>query len=187
MRICRELQGFPERSFSKEAMAAISQFGNFFIQFSSFSYFRIAAFNGLPLKLPRYSSDMIVLIELVRQAIHVNLLSASLKKKGYEFPMQVGAFSCESRSDAKNMLKTFETRYSLEMYEVVRPMFDPRGYAKDVLQIRGTIRHITIVKDYWAECRNEFESHDRAHARLTVVQVKTYGIDLDVEGLEDDA
>ena len=56
---------------------------------------------------------MIMLIELVQQAIHVNLLSTSLKKKGYEFPMQVGAFSYESRSDMKNMLKTFETRYSL--------------------------------------------------------------------------
>lgn len=39
MRICRELQRCPKRRFSKEVMAAISQFGNFFIQFSSFSYF----------------------------------------------------------------------------------------------------------------------------------------------------
>ena len=69
MRICRELQGFSERRFSEEAMVAISQFGSFFIQFSSFSYLRIAAFDGLPLKLPRYPSDMIMLIELVRQAI----------------------------------------------------------------------------------------------------------------------
>ena len=93
---------------------------------------RIVAFDGLPLKLPKYSSDMIMLIKLVRQAMHVNLLSASLREKVYEFPMKVGAFSCESYSDVKNMLKTFETRYSLEMYKVVRPMFDARGYAKDV-------------------------------------------------------
>ena len=39
MRICRELQGCLERRFNEEAMVAISQFGNFFIQFSSFSYF----------------------------------------------------------------------------------------------------------------------------------------------------
>ena len=148
MRICRELQGFLERRFNPEAMAVISQFGNFFIQFSSFSYLHIATFDGLPLMLPRYPSDMIMLIKLVRQAMHVNLLSVSLRKKGYKFPMRVGAFSCESWSDAKKMLKTFETRYSLEMYEVVRPMFDPRGYARDVLQIGGTMRHITIVEDY---------------------------------------
>ena len=39
MRICKELQGRPKRRFSEEVMVAISQFGNFFIQFSSFSYF----------------------------------------------------------------------------------------------------------------------------------------------------
>ena len=98
-------------------MAVIIQFKNFFIQFSSFSYLRIAVFDGLPLKLPRYPSDMIVLIELVRQAMHMNLLSSSLRKKGYKFPMSVGAFSYESWSDAKNMLKMFKKRYSLEMYE----------------------------------------------------------------------
>ena len=55
-----------------------------------------------------------------------------LKKKGYEFLMKVGAFSCESYYDAKNVLKVFEMKYKLEMYEVVRPMFDPNGYARDV-------------------------------------------------------
>ena len=65
-------------------------------------------------------------------------------------------------------------------------MFDPRGYAKDVLQIGGTIRHITMVEDYQVDCRSEFKSHDRAYARLTVGKIKTYGIDLDVDGLEDD-
>ena len=48
------------------------------------------------------------------------------------------------------------------------------------------MRHITIVEDYWANYRDEFKSCDHAHARLTIGQVKTYGIDLDVEGLEDD-
>ena len=66
MRICRELQGCPERRFSLEAMVAISQFGNYFIQFSTFSYLHLAVFDGFPLKLPRYPSDMIVLIEIVR-------------------------------------------------------------------------------------------------------------------------
>ena len=133
MRICKELQGCLERRFNLEVMVEINQFGNFFIQFSSFSYLCLVAFDGIPLKLPRYPSDMIVLIEMVRQVVHVNLLSATLRKKGYEFHMKVGVFSCESWSDVKNMLKTFETKYSLEMYNVVRPMFDPRGYARDVL------------------------------------------------------
>ena len=60
-------------------------------------------------------------------------MSMSLRKKGYEFPMKVGAFNYESQSDAKNVLKRVETRYHLKMYEVVRPMFDPKGYAREVL------------------------------------------------------
>ncbi len=110
----------------------------------------------------------------------------NLKKKGYEFPMKVGAYSCESHSDAKNMLKAFETKYQLELYEVVRPMFDPNGYARDVLQIGSVSKHVTTVEDYWADYRDELESKDCAFVRLTVEQIKTYGINFDVEGLEDD-
>ena len=76
-------------------------------------YLHLASFDGFPLKLPRYPSDMIVLIEIVRQVIQVNVLSRSLKKKGYEFPMKVGAFSCESCSYAMNMLETFEMKHKV--------------------------------------------------------------------------
>ena len=96
MRIYKELQGCSERRFSPEVMVAISQFGNYFIKFSTFSYLQLATFDGFPLKIPRYPSDMIMLIEIMKQVIQVNMLSKSLKKKGYEFPMKVGAYSCES-------------------------------------------------------------------------------------------
>ena len=76
---------------------------------------------------------MIMLIKIMQQAIQVNMLSGSLKKKGYKFPMKVGAFGCETHSNAKNMLKMFEMKYKLETYEVLRPMFDTNGYARDVL------------------------------------------------------
>jgi hypothetical protein len=186
MRICRELQGCPERRFSPEAMAVISQFGCYFIQFSSFSYLRLAAFDGFPLKLPRYPNDMIVLMEIVRQALQVNMLSVGLRKKGYEFPIKVRAYNCESRSDAKNLVKAFEGMYKLQEYEVLMPMFDPNRYALDALQIGSVIKHVTTIEDYWADCKNELESRDRAFAIFTVDQVKIYGINLDVEGIEDD-
>ena len=128
-------------------MAVINQFGCWFIQFSYFSYLHLAAFNGFPLKLPKYLDDMIMLMEIVRQALQVNMLSANLRKKGYEFPVKVGAYSCESRSDAKNMLKAFE-KYKLQEYGVLRPMFDPNGYTKDVFQIGSVIRHVTTIEDY---------------------------------------
>ena len=76
------------------------------------------------------------------------MLSASLQKKGYEFPIKVGAYSYETRSDAKNILKAFESKYKLEECEVVRPMFDPNEYARDVLQIVSIIKHVTTMEDY---------------------------------------
>ena len=88
----------------------------------------------------------------------MNVLSGSLKKKGYEFPMKVGAYSCESRFDAKNMLKAFEIKYNLEAYEVVRPMFNLNGYARDVLLIGSVIKYITTIEDYWVDYKDELES-----------------------------
>ena len=55
-----------------------------------------------------------------------------------------------------------------------------------MLQIGSIIKHVTTIKDYWADCKDELESQDCAFSRFTVDQVKTYGINLDVEGLEDD-
>ena len=69
---------------------------------------------------------------------------------------------------------------------MVRPMFDLNGYARDVLQVGSVIKHVTTMEDYWVDCKDELESRDRAFARLTMDQIKTYGINLDVEGLEDD-
>ena len=186
MRICKELQGCSERRFIPEVMEAINQFGTYIIQFSSFSYLCLIASDGFTLKLPKYLNNMIMLIKIMRQAIQVNVLSTSLRKKGYEFPIWVGSYSCESWSDAKNMLKAFENKYKLEEYEVVRPMFDPNGYVRDVLQIGSVIKHVATIEDYWVDCKDDLESQDRAFSKFIVDQVKTYGIDLDVEGLEDD-
>ena len=55
-----------------------------------------------------------------------------------------------------------------------------------MLQIGSVIKHVTTIEDYWAECKDELEGQDRAFVRLMVEQVTTYGIDLNVEGLEDD-
>ena len=47
------------------------------------------------------------------------------------------------------------------------------------------IKHITIVEDYWEDCKYEFESWDYAFPRLIVDQVKMYQVNLNVEGIED--
>ena len=48
------------------------------------------------------------------------------------------------------------------------------------------IKHITTVEDYWADCKYEFESRDHAYTKLIVERIKTYGINFNIEGLEDD-
>ena len=100
--------------------------------------------------------------------------------------MKVGAFSCDTHFDSKNMLKVFEMKYKLDMYEVLRPMFNPNGFESDILQIKSVIKHITTIKDYYGYFKNEFESYDWAFARLIVNQVKMYKVNIDVEGVEDD-
>lgn len=115
---------------------------------------------------------MIMLVEVIRQALQVNTLIVSLCKKGYEFPMSVGAFNYDLRLHAKNLLKSFEKKHQLETYEVLRLMFDPNIYAKDVLQIGSVIKNITTLKDYWVDCKDELESWDHTFSRLTVDQIK---------------
>ena len=61
--------------------------------------------------------------------------------------MKVGAFNCNTRFDAKNMM-VFEKKYKLDMYEFLRPMFDPNRYAKDVLKIKSVIKNITMMEVY---------------------------------------
>ena len=100
---------------------------------------------------------MIMLIEIVRHVIQVTMLSGSLNKKGYEFPMKVGSYSCESQCNAKKMLKAFEIKYKLEDYEVMRAGVYPNGYTSDVLQIGSVIKHVISIEDYWIDCKHELE------------------------------
>ena len=65
-------------------------------------------------------------------------------------------------------------------------MFEPNGYARDVLQIGIVIKHATTIEDYWANCQDEFESLDHAFIKLRVDQVKMYKVNIDIEGVEDD-
>jgi hypothetical protein len=48
------------------------------------------------------------------------------------------------------------------------------------------INHITTFEEHSADCNDEFKNRDRAFSRLTFDQVKTYKINIDVEGVEHD-
>ena len=42
-----------------------------------------------------------------------------------------------------------------------------------------------MIKDYWANCNDEFERHDWAFTRLIVGQVEMYKVDIVIDGVED--
>ena len=100
--------------------------------------------------------------------------------------MKVGAFSCDSRLETKNMMKEFEKKYNLYMYEEMRPMFDPYKYAKKVHQIDSIVKHVVTMEDYQANYQDEFESCDKYFSRLTVDHIISFRVDINVEDIEDD-
>ena len=84
--------------------------------------------------------------------------------------MKLGNFSYESHSDANNILKVLGVKQKLEIYEVLRPIFDTNGYAREVFQIGSVIKHVTTIEDYQADGKDEHKSHDRAFSRVTIDQ-----------------
>ena len=65
-------------------------------------------------------------------------------------------------------------------------MFDPKGYARELLQIESVVKHFTTIEDYWVDCKDEFEIQERDFSKLIVGKIKPYNISFNVEGLEDD-
>jgi len=43
-----------------------------------------------------------------------------------------------------------------------------------------------MIEDYWANCKDEFESRDYIFPILIVDHIKLYKVNLDMEGVEDD-
>ena len=64
------------------------------------------------------------------------------------------------------MMKEFEKKYKLDMNEDQRSMFDPNGYAKNVLQIGSIVKYVVTIEGYWTNCKDEIEIHDQAFMRL---------------------
>lgn len=67
MYLTRLLQGGLHMRLSKGAMALVEKYGSWFIQFPTFSYIRIQGCSYHPYHLPRYPTDRMVLLEVVRQ------------------------------------------------------------------------------------------------------------------------
>ena len=92
----------------------------------------------------------------------MNTLCSNVKKiVEISFPIVAGSYSCASRSDARNLVKAFESRIKLIDYEVIRPQYDPVSFVKDHLKLGYAYRHVPAIEDYWAGCHNEYQTKER--------------------------
>lgn len=82
-----ELKGDIHKRLTKEAMQFINIYGNFYIQFSSFTYLRVDGFEGEPYNLLRYVFDMQVLIEVCRKLAHIDKKYGEEHQTGVSFPL----------------------------------------------------------------------------------------------------
>lgn len=90
-----------------------------------------------------------VLVELCQQILEVNTLCSNVKKIArISFPIVAGRYSCASRSNAQNMVKSFESKIKLVDYEVLRPQYDPINFVRDHLKFGYAYRHILDIEDY---------------------------------------
>ena len=66
MKTVRILQGTPVKRLSLEVEVIVKKYGSWFIQFSQFTYIRVAGSTVCPKRLPRYPPNKIVLMKLAR-------------------------------------------------------------------------------------------------------------------------
>ena len=96
----------------------------------------------------------------------------------------VGPYSCAYRSDAQNLVDSFESKIKLIDYEVLVPQCDPINFMRDHLKLGYAYRHILDIKDFWAGCLNEYQSLENFWSRLTIDEVELYD-SIDVSDLAD--
>lgn len=104
MHITRMLQNAEHVRLSDGAKGLIKNYGAWFIQFPTFTYIRIDGCPVAPYRLPRYPTDHIVLLEIVRQICDFDAIVKKEKHKigfGGDFPLRIGvAKMCPSIQSA---------------------------------------------------------------------------------------
>lgn len=94
MKVVRILQGTPAKRLSLEAEKQIKKYGSWFIQFSQFTYIRAVGSTVCPKRLPRFPTDRIILIELMRQLWHYDKIIKQRGEVGITFPFVIGQDVC---------------------------------------------------------------------------------------------
>lgn len=68
--IYKEIKGeLVVKRISNAIIQAISAHANFYLQYVDYTYIKVYGFKELPLLLPRYASERLILMEFVRQLL----------------------------------------------------------------------------------------------------------------------
>lgn len=110
-------------------MELFKQYGQWFIQFPKFAYILVEGCPIVPLRLRRYTTNKLIMLELTRQMIPFEeILQLDLNNKGLgvEFPLRIGTLeSCPSIQRAQHFEKEMA---QFELYsDTNRNHFDPYG------------------------------------------------------------
>lgn len=174
MYITRMLQGGIHRRLSKEAIELIEKYGSWYIQFPTFTYLRIHGFQSEPYRLPRYPTDIMILLEVVRQLLEFNVIQREKHRAGMTFPISVGKTSkvCQSAIAASTASEELAF-YRFATYKK-RERFNPD---KKVGRIRGEkFIHKIDIEDYWANLMDEQAMKRRMWSRMLVDFMRKCGL-----------
>lgn len=145
---------------------------------------RVGGFEGEPYKLQRYVFDRQVLIEFCRQLTHIDKKYGEEHQTGVSFPIELTHYICNNVSDALNLELEFK-RFKYQLYFPCTK-FDTKGFAMTQFTFKENFRHVPDLEDFWADCVDEYEVPKRAHLRLTVQQIKDYGLKINTANIVDD-
>jgi hypothetical protein len=147
MHIVRDLaEEFHVRILSA-ARAAILEWADWFIQFSTFTYIRAYNFSGTPAMLSRYPTNEVMITKFLRQMYEVHTFLRNQRKASFTFHFELGIYRCRSSVDAKAMSDMSEElpRFNLKWF-TERKSYDPRGtFASRLSQ---NFAHVPAIEDF---------------------------------------
>lgn len=97
-------------------------YGGYFIQFPIFTYIMIGGFDGIPLNLPRFTNDKLVLIEVCKQISIINKRCKERKNGRILFPFGLTDCNCNSSYDTYNIEKSLVN--FILYFQIMRFSFD---------------------------------------------------------------
>ena len=114
----------------------------------------------------------------------VESFQISKRSSSIFFPIEIGHYRCPSLKEAILSAKSL-TRLCFKPF-IPRLDFDYTGFVRNNVKNAVSLVHSPQLKDFWANCLNEFEVRKRLWSCLTIKKIIVFNVELDTYGLKDD-